>query len=109
MTITPTTMRRVSVNTAGDQATSINAWLYGEWAAHKAIGRNGWTVTYLPSGRDLGDRQFNEAQARRCASWLDQHVTRDEMLDWSAPSAEVRARIYKGIEMTMAGGKEMAS
>lgn len=95
----PPGMRRVTVHTEGDNFRSVDAWLYGEWAAHEGVGEPGWTVTYLPCGRNINKAKLDEAQARRLADWLDCHVTRDELLDWGAPSAEVVARIYQGIEM----------
>jgi len=110
----PSGMRRVTVNTEGDRFISVDAWLCGEWTAHRRPGRRGWGVSYLPSGRDIG-QLLTEVQARRLADWLDCHITRDEMLDWSSPSREVAARIYQGIEMVTTDvealrvGEEMAS
>lgn len=106
----PPGMRRVTVNTAGDGFRSVDAWLYGEWAAHRAIAGTAWTVTYLPSGRALDRKALTEEQSRRLADWLDCHITRDELLDWSSPTHEVAARIHQGIEMaTTALVEEMAS
>ncbi len=92
------TLRRVTVATKGDGYTSVEAWVHGEWAAHHRIVGRGWTVTYLPSGRTCTSKMLAEAAARSLASWLDSHVTRDELLDWSNPSAETVARIYEGIQ-----------
>lgn len=105
----PPGMRRVTVQTKNDNFRSVDAWLYGEWAAHEAISVPGWTVTYLPCGRNLNKKQLDEVEARRLADWLDYHITRDELLDWGAPSAEVVARIYQGIEMATTSVEEMAS
>ncbi len=94
----PPGMRRVTVHTIGDGFRSVNAWLYGEWAAHMAVCQPGWTVTYLPCGRRLHPKPLTEDQARRCADWFACHITRDELINWAEPSAEVVARIYQGIE-----------
>lgn len=99
-------MRRVTVNTFGDGFTSVDAWVYGEWAAHLRIGGGKvWDVTFLPAARNITnkhgrsniDRKLSEEQAKRLADWLNSHISRDELYDWSCPSSEVAALIYQGL------------
>lgn len=97
-----TALRRVTVATSGDSYTSVDAYVFGEWAAHQRIVGRGWAVTYLPSGRNCTSRLLDEAQAKAIAQQLDSVVARDEMLDWSNPSAETVAKIRGAV------GKEAA-
>lgn len=109
----PPGMRRVTVNTLGDNFISLDAWVFGEWAAHRRLrpGTGIWDVTFLPSGMNISsadgsgrlpDRKFTEAQAKRAADWLDAHITREELYDWSSPTAELRNRVYQGLELASA-------
>lgn len=110
--VPPLGMRRVTVNTVGDGYTSIDAWVFGEWAAHIRIGGGrAWDVTYLPAGMNITsnntdtggkrriDPKLSEERAKRLADWLDCHTSRDELYDWSRPSAELVDRIHQGLEM----------
>lgn len=109
-------MRRVTINTVGDGFTSIDAWVFGEWAAHPRLGSAGdrdlgiWDVTYLPAGMNITsgvrginrDRKFAERQAKLAADWLHAHLSRDDLYDWSSPSQEVLATVHQGIELASA-------
>lgn len=96
----------VQLNTQGDGYESIEAWVFGEWAAHRRLSnRHQWDVTFLPAGMNItgagpksAARDLDESQAKRIADWLGCHVQREEMYDWSHPSAELVARILQGIE-----------
>ena len=109
----PVGMVRVTVTTQGDGYTSVDAWVFGEWAAHRRIGGGDvWDVTYLPCGMNITsgskrastkDRQLDEFRAKRLADWLGCHISREEMFDWSSPSEEVAARIHQGLEAFSTG------
>lgn len=106
----PPGMRRITVHIQGDGFVSINAYLYGEWAAHEALSpRKGWSVTFLPCGRCVPvSEKLSEARARRLADWLNEHITREDLLDWGHPSYEVSARVHQGIAMVESDIEEYA-
>lgn len=90
------TLRRVTVATRDDEFTSVSAHLYGEWAAHRAVGPGkGWTVTYLPSGRSAANG-LTAAQAKKAAAALNAIVTRSEMLDWAHLKPTTVAKVRDG-------------
>lgn len=97
----PPGMCRVTINTEGDRFMSVDAYVFGYWAAHRDTEGRGWAVTYLPSARKtgFGNVRLDEQQARRLADWLDVHITREELLDWSNPSRDTVERIFQGYSM----------
>lgn len=88
---------RVTIATAGDSYHSIDAEVYGEWAAHLAAPDPGWTVTYLPSGRNINQllrrAVLTETAALQIADRLNRSIDRREMLDWGALKPETKATI----------------
>lgn len=90
-------LRRVTVATSGDRPLSVNAYLYGEWAAHRAIVGKGWTVTYLPSGRAVSTVGLPAAKAKKLAGALHALIARQEMLDWAALKPTTARKIHDAL------------
>lgn len=96
---------RVTIATTGDSFHSIDAEVYGEWAAHRVTSGKDWTVTYLPSGRNirgsLRGAVLTAGPAMEIADRLNRSIGRREMLDWAAPSPEVIAKIRDCVEAVL--------
>ncbi len=49
----------------------VSAFIYGIWAAHRAVARPGWSVTHIPSGLKMETIEpLTECQARAVAKKL---------------------------------------
>ena len=93
------TLRRVTVATRDDSCASVDAYVYGEWAAHRSLGHGkGWTVTYLPSGRTVTSRKLTAARAKKLAGALNALITRAEMLDWACLKLPTVTKIHDAIK-----------
>ena len=100
--VTGPAMRRVTIAAKGDKYKSIDAYVFGDWAAHEdGTGREfGWAVTLLLGGRAVKTPVLlDKDAAQRAARWLSEHIERDELLDWANIGVAVSQRIRRGIAL----------
>lgn len=60
----------ITIALDNDTKVEVDALVWDQWAAHKAWGRMGWSVTHAPTGRRVPSRDLTEKEARLLATVL---------------------------------------
>jgi hypothetical protein len=71
-------------------ARCVTAWRRGDWAVHRLINRDGWTISHVPSGQSTA-LAFASAEAA-CAAMIEIVQLRN---DWAVMTREAFQPLYR--------------